>query len=114
RDLGKHTLEGSRPGMAMLVHSSLRIFGRKGYELLIDRGIERAKSFARMIASRPDFELITEPELNLLTYRYVPFNCKEALIQGTPDQRHALNEVLNELTVSIQKEQRDAGKTFVS
>ena len=36
RDIGKHTLEGSRPGMAMLVHSALRIIGRRGYELLID------------------------------------------------------------------------------
>src|SRR5690606_17196367 len=40
RDIGKHTLEGTRAGMAMLVHSALRIIGRQGYELLIDQGIE--------------------------------------------------------------------------
>ena len=44
KDLGSHTLEGSRPGKAMLVHAGLSIIGRKGYELLIDLGIERAGS----------------------------------------------------------------------
>jgi glutamate decarboxylase len=71
RDLGSHTLEGSRPGMAMLVHAGLSIIGRKGYEILIDQGIERACRFAQ-IDAHPDFELITEPELNILTYRYNP------------------------------------------
>nr|WP_321391593.1 putative pyridoxal-dependent aspartate 1-decarboxylase [uncultured Desulfuromusa sp.] len=33
KDLGSHTLEGSRPGMAMLVHAGLSIIGRKGYGL---------------------------------------------------------------------------------
>src|SRR5690606_29808142 len=36
KDLGSHTLEGSRGGMAMLVHSGLKIIGRKGYEVLND------------------------------------------------------------------------------
>ncbi|MCP6623535.1 pyridoxal-dependent decarboxylase, partial [Klebsiella pneumoniae] len=36
KDLGSHTLEGSRPGKAMLVHAGFSIIGRKGYELLID------------------------------------------------------------------------------
>ncbi len=72
RDIGKHTLEGTRSGMAMLVHSALRIIGRRGYELLIDLGIDMARQFAAMITAAPDFELVTAPELNLLTYRYVP------------------------------------------
>ncbi len=50
RDLGSKTLEGSRPGMAMLVHSGLRILGRRGYELLIDGGIDKARWFADEIA----------------------------------------------------------------
>ncbi len=49
KDLGSHTLEGSRPGMAMLVHAGFSIIGRKGYELLIDMGIERARTFAELI-----------------------------------------------------------------
>ena len=114
RDLGKHTLEGSRPGMAMLVHSGLRILGRKGYELLIDVGIGKAAQFARMIQSSEDFELMTEPELNILTYRYVPQDIRARIKTAPADERVRLNNLLSELTVNIQKTQRDHGQTFVS
>ena len=114
RDLGKHTLEGSRPGMAMLVHSGLRILGRKGYELLIDAGIGKTLQFARMIQSAEDFELTTEPELNILTYRYVPQDMKARLAAAAPEERVRLNDLISELTVNIQKTQRDRGQTFVS
>jgi len=43
KDMGSTTLEGSRPGMAMLIHSGLRIIGREGYEILIDQGIEKSR-----------------------------------------------------------------------
>jgi glutamate decarboxylase len=79
KDLGSPTLEGSRPGKAMLVHAGLSIIGRKGYELLIDLGIERAKTFASMIRQHSEFELTSEPELNILTYRYCPQTVQEAL-----------------------------------
>jgi glutamate decarboxylase len=114
RDIGKHTLEGTRSGMAMLVHSALRIIGRRGYELLIDHGIDMARQFAAMIAAAPDFELVTPPELNLLTYRYVPPRARTILTTGSPAQRRATNDSLSALTESIQREQRAQGKTFVS
>lgn len=114
RDIGKHTLEGSRPGMAMLVHSGLRILGRKGYELLIDVGIGKANQFARLIQNTDDFELTTEPELNILTYRFVPGKILELLKTAPVDKAKAVNELLSELTVNIQKVQRDRGQSFVS
>lgn len=114
RDLGKHTLEGSRPGMALLVHSGLRIIGRKGYEILVDLGVGKAKQFAKSIQATEDFELISEPELNLLTYRYVPAPLRTLLSKASPEASIEINAFLNELTASIQKNQRAAGKTFVS
>lgn len=114
RDQGRTTLEGSRPGIAMLIHSGLTIIARPGYELLIDQGIEKAKAFAQMILQQTDFELITQPELNLLTYRYVPEDVKSALLTGNNEEKKTLNNHLNRLTITIQKEQREGGKTFVS
>lgn len=114
KDLGSHTLEGSRPGTAMLVHSALNIIGRKGYELLIDKGIGMARTFAGMIEADADFELITRPELNLLTYRYVPPAVQAALPTLPAAQRAAVNRELNALTMQIQKSQRAAGQSFVS
>ncbi len=114
RDLGKRSLEGSRPGMAMMVHSALHVLGRKGYELLIDHGIGLAKTLAGMILESDDFELTTEPTLNILTYRYIPPGFKDALSDAGEEQLRNLNQRLNQITVAIQKTQRANGKTFVS
>ena len=114
KDLGSHTLEGSRPGMAMLVHAGFSIIGRKGYELLIDMGIERARTFADLINRHPDFELTSEPELNILTYRYCPHQVRQVLAQATPKQRSVINALLDQVCQLLQKHQREAGKAFVS
>jgi glutamate decarboxylase len=114
KDIGSHTLEGSRPGMAMLVHAGLSIIGRKGYEMLIDLGIEHAQQFAAMIKAHPDFELMTEPELNILTYRYNPAWLQQRLPGLAPEIQAEVNALLDRLTREIQKCQREAGRTFVS
>lgn len=114
RDLGSHTLEGSRPGMAMLVHAGLCIIGRKGYELLIDQGIDRARHFAQRIGAHPDFELVTEPELNILTYRFNPDWIQKKMAVASAEKVTCINAILDKITETIQKRQREAGKTFVS
>ena len=114
KDLGSHTLEGSRSGMAMLVYASMHIISRPGYELLIDQSINKARYFADLIKEQSDFELVSEPELCLLTYRYLPESVKAALLKAGAQQRIELNELLNDLTKFIQKKQRETGKSFVS
>jgi aspartate 1-decarboxylase len=114
KDLGSQTLEGSRPGMAMLVHACLQVIGRDGYEILINRSLEKARYFATLIEHNIDFELITAPELCLLTYRYVPAQVQKAMAVASSEQRQQFNELLNGLTKFIQKRQREEGKSFVS
>lgn len=114
KDLGSHTLEGSRSGMAMLVYAAMHIISRPGYELLIDQSIEKAKYFAELIEAQSDFELVSKPELCLLTYRYLPAHIRQALMAANSEQKAELNELLNELTKFIQKRQRETGKSFVS
>ena len=100
--------------MAMLVHAGFSIIGRKGYELLIDMGIERARTFAGLIDRHPDFELTSEPELNILTYRFCPVQIRQRLAQADAPQRTAINGLLDQVCQLLQKHQREAGKTFVS
>ena len=114
KDLGSHTLEGSRPGMAMLVHACLRVIGRQGYEMLIDKGIAKAKYFAELIKQEEDFELVSEPELCLLTYRYVPRAIKFAIANASEEEKIDIYAALNRFTASMQKRQREAGRSFVS
>jgi len=114
KDLGSHTLEGSRSGMAMLVYAAMHIISRPGYELLIDQSIEKAKYFAELIEHQKDFELVSHPELCLLTYRFLPAHVRASLSKASAEQKAELNELLNELTKYIQKRQRETGKSFVS
>ncbi|WP_417659775.1 pyridoxal-dependent aspartate 1-decarboxylase PanP [Pseudidiomarina sp.] len=114
KDLGAHTMEGSRPGMAMMVYSALHVMGRRGYELLIDQSIDKAHKFADLIAKQDDFELITEPQLCLLTYRFVPAKVKPLLKQANAEQIRRIMPHLNALTRFIQKRQRETGRSFVS
>lgn len=112
KDLGSTTLEGSRNGMAMMVYASMHILGRQGYELLINQSIEKARRFADMISQHPHFELVTQPTLSLLTYRVVPEFIQSQL--RDPSRQTDINETLDRLVVSVQKRQREAGKSFVS
>ncbi|EOD78515.1 Glutamate decarboxylase, eukaryotic type [Grimontia indica] len=114
KDLGSHTLEGSRSGMAMLLYASLNIIGREGYELLIDQSVDKAEYFASLIAEQSDFEVVSKPELCLLTYRFVPEVVTKAFEIANDTQREKLHQHLNDLTIFIQKHQREAGNTFVS
>ena len=114
KDLGSHTLEGSRSGIAMLVYASLHIISRPGYEMLINQGIDRANYFAQLITQHKDFELVTSPELCILTYRYVPENVQKVLVNADEQQQIEINDLLDKLTKFVQKRQRENGKSFVS
>ena len=114
KDLGRHTLEGSRSGMAMLLYSCFNVISRPGYELLINQSIEKAQYFSDLIQQQDDFEVVSEPELCLLTYRYIPNEVKAALAIADKEQTAEIYEHLDNLTKFIQKKQRETGKSFVS
>ena len=100
--------------MSMLVYACLKVMGRTGYQMLIDRSIETAKYFAELINKDDDFELVSEPELCILTYRYVPKVVKDYMQTCNLEEKEIINELLNDLTKFIQKKQRESGKSFVS
>ena len=88
--------------------------GSRGYALLIDHGIETARQFAAEIEKRALFELVSAPELNILTYRVCPSQYQEKLRTADVDGRRSINQWLNEVNRQIQVAQREAGVSFVS
>ncbi len=113
-DLGIKSPSGSREANSLILDSALKIMGSRGYALLIDHGIETARKFADEIERRKDFQLITSPELNILTYRFCPFDLQEELAGSDARQRVRINETLNDINRQLQRRQREAGKSFVS
>ncbi|RAM48426.1 MAG: putative pyridoxal-dependent aspartate 1-decarboxylase [Hapalosiphonaceae cyanobacterium JJU2] len=111
-DLGKRALEGSRPGMALFLHAGLHLIGLKGYEFLIDAGIEKTQYMAARISSMPEFELLSQPDINLLLYRYIPESLRELAAKNELTETD--NQQINLFNENLQKTQRQAGRTFIS
>ncbi|MFC7622945.1 aminotransferase class V-fold PLP-dependent enzyme [Microlunatus sp. GCM10028923] len=110
-DLGRHSVEGSRPGSAMLLHAALHLLGRQGYEAAVDRTIALAAMLADRVRRRPEFELLLPPRLNLVLYRYLPPDLRGVQpADRTPAEQHRLDR-LNE---QVHKLQRAAGHALVS
>ncbi len=113
-DLGIRSLSGSREANSLVLDSALKIMGSGGYALLIEHGIETARQFAAEIETRPNFQLVTQPELNILTYRLYPSHMKHKISVGDVEQEIRINEELNTINRTVQRRQREAGHSFVS
>jgi glutamate decarboxylase len=113
-DLGIKSLSGSREANSLILDSALKIMGTNGYALLIEYGIRTAREFADEISRRADFELTSAPELNILTYRFFPAKLKQSLAGLDEAGKKRLYDNLNEINRSIQRYQRESGKSFVS
>jgi glutamate decarboxylase len=111
-DLGKRSLEGSRPGTALYLHAALNLIGRDGYAALVNKSIRNARHLADTIAGRPEFELLMQPGSNVVLYRYLPEACRMDVLGG--DLSAAQNQAVNRLNERIHKAQRHAGRTYVS
>ena len=111
-DLGRRSLEGSRPGMVLLLHAMLNLIGRRGYEVLIDEGIRKTHYLVRSIQARPEFELLIHPDMNIVTYRYLPseYRSRDALEHLSDEDQ----QLISKTNQSLQRVQRRAGRTFVS
>lgn len=111
-DLGRRALEGSRPGAALFLHAAFHILGHEGYEYLIDEGIRKTLYMADAIQQRPEFELLSDPETNILVYRYLP----ESLRENARKEELTLSEnyEINIFNEQLQRTQRRRGNSFVS
>ncbi len=79
----------------------LRAYGLEGLRTRIRCHIDMARGLARKIAGEPDFELLAEPRLALLCFRYRPAN--------TDDDRH-----IDELNRDLMARVNQSGEAYLS
>ncbi|WP_299685778.1 condensation domain-containing protein [uncultured Dokdonia sp.] len=108
-DLGKFTIEGSKNFMSFALHAIFKIFGKEGFAQVVRHNYETAQFFAAQIDKHPEFDLVFQPDLNIVLYRYLPVKYRGVEILS--DQ--AVEEI-NEINLKIQKEQFRQGNSFVS
>lgn len=111
-DLGRRSLEGSRPGSTLFVHAGLSIIGRRGYEFLVDESIRKGEVMARLIRARPEFELVGPSNTNIVLYRFIPRIYRRLLIKGELQDFH--NKEISAVNEQIQSIQFQEGRTLVS
>jgi putative pyridoxal-dependent aspartate 1-decarboxylase len=111
-DLGKRSLEGSRPGSALLLHAALQVIGCDGYAFLVEDNIRKARAMSSKLTAMDAFELLIPPETNIVLYRYIVPRLRDAVRSGRLTT--ADNKYLNLVNENIQKAQAEAGHAFVS
>jgi len=115
-DLGKFTLEGSRPSSAVYMHANLCCIGAQGYEVLMNRSARVCRYMADTLAKHPSFEILFQPMTNILLYRYVPAHLRASLFceNGAPVMTDASWAELDDANSALQEQQKSDGLTFVS
>lgn len=108
-DLGKFTMEGSRPAVAMFLHANLEIMGVAGYGALVDRCIRHTSYMVTALKATGKFEEVLMPMTNILLYRYVPI-----AYRGKGKLTEEENEEVNRINIALQSAQKLKGSTFVS
>jgi glutamate/tyrosine decarboxylase-like PLP-dependent enzyme len=70
--------EMSRRARSMAVWATLAAYGRRGYRAMIERHVALARRLANQIRGSSDFELLSEPRLNVVCFRYRPAGVPES------------------------------------
>jgi len=96
-NLGKRTFECTKDMMALKVYAVLHQYGTKLFGEITDHLFSQGKTFANIIDQRPDFELLMQPECNILCFRHAPENVSD----------------LNEHNAAIRRAVIDRGHSFI-
>jgi len=108
-DLGRFTMEGSRPCIAHYLRANLYILGKEGYAQTMDRKMQVTSHLAAWLTAQPDFDLLFQPQADILLCRYIPLDA--ALGSLGFEEREAK---LDEIVQRVQTMQAALGRTFVS
>lgn len=133
-DLGRHTLEGSRPFSALKPWATMKIFGRDGFKLIFDHAFKLTSVMRGLVEMHCNFEAMNQPELFIFNYRFIPKKIKERLnklmmkihSEDLENPRGELTKIkylrkieninllLNELNTELHKAIREEDDSFVS
>ncbi|MBS1236937.1 MAG: glutamate decarboxylase, partial [Deltaproteobacteria bacterium] len=128
-DMGRFTVEGSRPFDSLKPWAALKIMGRDGYRLLMRSARDNAYTLKENLDGCGNFETLNTPELFILIYRFVPRQVNEQLAKWQEERRETknrrrintldrgirkVNHLVNALNIKLHKALRQDDTSFVS
>jgi glutamate/tyrosine decarboxylase-like PLP-dependent enzyme len=96
--LHEYGLQTTRGFGALKVWMTLMEHGAEKFGRLIDQNIAQARHLAELVRAHPPLELMAEPEINILCFRYAPLGYAEA----------ELKQLNTEIMLRLQEEGRAA------
>ncbi|WP_052260657.1 aminotransferase class V-fold PLP-dependent enzyme [Photobacterium gaetbulicola] len=112
-DLGRYTIEGSRPASVLMLHALLNIWGDEGIGHIFETTLSTTRLFTEKIRQSESFFLVQEPALNIVVYRYMPVSLRHRVEAGDALSSDELDFV-NAINRQIQSQQFMNGNTFAS
>lgn len=133
-DLGRHSIEGSRPFASLKPWATIKIFGRDGFKLIFDHAFKLTSVLRGLVDVHCNFEAMNQPELFIFNYRFIPKKIHEKLNRlmakieneelNNPGKEMAktgylrkienINMALNDLNTELHKAIREEDESFVS
>ncbi|KAJ3284760.1 hypothetical protein HK104_009791 [Borealophlyctis nickersoniae] len=109
-DLGRYTLEGSRPATSLHLHASLHLLGRDGLGSLVTRSATLVRQMASRMHCHPNraFQPLHDPSTNILLYRYIPKDLRSKVHDGC-DLTEDEDDRIGDLTRRVQIAQASRG-----
>ncbi len=98
-NVGKRTIECTKKMMSLKIFIQLKIYGEELFRDYIESRYDAAKQFAYLIKDNSDFELLTEPQSNIVCFRYIADG--------------AANDKLDLLNTWIRRKLLENGKFYI-
>ncbi len=127
-DQGRFTVEGSRPFACLKPWATIKILGSVGFKLLFENAFALTSLLRGIIERHCDMELMNNPELFIVNYRFAPKKVRRRLAQlmakiNSGESRKEkylrkkvieINNLLNELNIELHRAIREEDNSFVS
>ncbi len=114
----RETIQQPRRFDAFKFWMALKFMGTDNLSRLIDYTISMTFYMHELLKNAEDFENLSNPQMNLFVFRYVPKHLKNeldlAIANNDCEKIEDINKQLNKLTVDIQKALQKEGGTWLS
>lgn len=70
--------ESSRRARSFAVWATLKAYGRDGHRAIVEHCLDIAQHFAQVVRQTPELELMNDPQLNIVSFRYNPGDMDDA------------------------------------
>ncbi len=64
--------ESSRRARSFAVWATIKAYGREGHRQIVEHCLDIAQHFAEVVRNTPELELMNDPKLNIVSFRYNP------------------------------------------